>query len=767
MNTNKMPEKRKVHILPPEKLTGIKLTDPPKKAAGVKGVTTAMQHLSAEMGLFEGMKLMTKINQVDGIDCPGCAWPDPKDRSSLAEYCENGAKAVAEEATRKRVDADFFARHSVEALSSWSDYEIGKAGRITEPFYLPAGKSHYQPISWTEAFAKIADKLKGIDPDEAVFYTSGRTGNETAFLYQLLVRKYGTNNLPDCSNMCHESSGVGLSETVGIGKGSVTLEDLYEAEVILVMGQNPGTNHPRMLSALQKCKANGGKIVHINPLPEVGTEKFVDPQSPVDILTGGTKIADHFLPVRINGDVALLKLLMLGLLQAEEKKPGTVLDHHFITSLTDGYDAFIADLKATDREQALKDCGISESQIQTIVDLLARNEKIIVCWAMGLTQHKNGVDNVREVVNLLLMKGSIGKPGAGTCPVRGHSNVQGDRTMGIYEKPAAAFLDRLDQVFDMQSPREHGYDTVDAIAAMHDNKVRFFMAMGGNFISATPDSAATGRAMQNCDLTVQISTKLNRAHLVTGEEALILPCLGRTDRDERDGIVQFQTVENSMGVVHTSKGTQPPPSDALKSEVAIVCGLARTLFGPVDPVGWEALANNYDLIRDKIEAVVPGFKDFNRRVRQPHGFLLPNGARERQFNTYNGKANFTVNPLPDIDPKEARFVMMTMRTHDQYNTTIYGLDDRYRGIRNERRVVLMNADDMLDFNIAKGQLVDLESVFQGEHRRANKFHALPYSIPRGCVATYFPEANALVPLKSIARRSQTPSSKFVEVNIIT
>lgn len=761
-----MPTKRHVHILPPEKLTGIEISEPPKKAAGLGGITAAMKHLSEELGLINGMKLMAKINQVDGIDCPGCAWPDPKHRSSLGEYCENGAKAVAEEATTKRVNAAFFEQHSVEELSGWSDYEIGKAGRITEPFYLPAGESHYRPISWDEAFDKMANKLKSIDPDEAVFYTSGRTGNETAFLYQLMIRKYGTNNLPDCSNMCHESSGVGLSTTVGIGKGSVTLEDLYEAEVVLVMGQNPGTNHPRMLSALQKCKANGGKIVHINPLPEVGTEKFVDPQSPLDILKGGTKIADHFLPVRINGDVALLKLLMLGLLEAEEKNPGQVLDREFIESLTTGYESFKTDLLKTDRTQAMKDCGISNEQIQHVVELLAKNKKIIICWAMGLTQHKNGVDNVREIVNLLLMKGAIGKPGAGTCPVRGHSNVQGDRTMGIYEKPPAALLDNLDNVFGIQSPRKDGYDTVEAIEAMHADKVRFFMAMGGNFISATPDSELTGKAMQNVDLTVQISTKLNRAHLVTGNEALILPCLGRTDRDEQESGVQFQTVENSMGIVHTSRGTQQPPSGELKSEVVIVCALARKLFGSDDSIPWEDFTANYDLIRDKIEAVIPGFDNYNERVRKPHGFALPNGSRDRNFNTPDGKAHFSVNELPEVDPKEAEFIMMTIRTHDQYNTTIYGLDDRYRGIRNERRVVLMNEQDMKDRGIKKGDLVDLESVFRGERRTAKKFHALPYSIPRKCLATYFPETNALVPLQSKAKGSNTPSSKFVEVNLI-
>jgi molybdopterin-dependent oxidoreductase alpha subunit len=758
--------KRKVQILPPEKLTGLKTTALPEKAAGILGVTTALKHLSDELGLLEGLKLMSKINQVDGIDCPGCAWPDPEHRSFLGEYCENGAKAIAEEATDSRVDAAFFAKYSVEELSSWSDFEIGKAGRITEPFHLPEGESFYRPISWEGAFKKIATKLKSINPNEAAFYTSGRTGNETAFLYQLMVRKYGTNNLPDCSNMCHESSGVGLSETVGIGKGSVKLEDIYEAAVILVIGQNPGTNHPRMLSALQKCKANGGKIVQINPLPEVGTGQFVDPQSPIDILKGGTKIADHFLQVRINGDVALLKLLMLELLKLEETHPGKVLDKEFITNKTLGFNEFKADLLKTDVNQALKDCGIPMVDIQTVAKLLAHNQKIIVCWAMGLTQHKNGVENVREIVNLLLMKGAIGKPGAGTCPVRGHSNVQGDRTMGIFEKPSESFLAKLDAATNITSPRVHGYDTVEVIQAMHENKVRFFMAMGGNFISATPDSEKTGEAMQNVDLTVQISTKLNRAHLVTGSEALILPCLGRTELDIQNGEVQFQTVENSMGVVHTSKGTRTPISPDLKSEVAIVCEIARHLFGDDDFLNWKEFSNDYNIIRDLIEKSIVGFDDFNNRVRHPHGFYLPNGSRDGNFTTLSGKAHFSVNELPVVDPVSADFIMMTIRTHDQFNTTIYGLDDRYRGFKGERRVVLMNEEDMREHGFLSQELVDLESVFEGERRKVCQFHVLPYSIPRKSIATYFPETNALVPLKSVAKGSNTPTSKFVEVNVL-
>ncbi len=761
-----MSEQRKIALLPPEKLTGLKRVPIPKKAAGLKAVGSALKHLSDELGLFDGLRLMTKVNQVNGVDCPGCAWPDPEHRAKLFEYCENGAKAIAEEATTKRVNAAFFKKYSVETLSTWSDYEIGKAGRITEPFILKPGSVHYEPLTWDDAFNLIAERLKTTDPDRAVFYTSGRTGNETAFLYQLLVRKYGTNNLPDCSNMCHESSGVGLTETLGIGKGSVTLEDLYEAEVVLVIGQNPGTNHPRMLSALQRCKKNGGVIIHINPLPEVGTEKFVDPQSPLQVLTGGAKIADHFLQVRINGDIALLKLFMLGLLDAEERTPGKVLDREFILQHTTGFDAFRNALRSTDAKQAEHDCGISFNALKPIINLLAEKRKIIACWAMGITQHRNGVDNVKEIVNLLALKGSIGKPGSGVCPVRGHSNVQGDRTMGIYEKPAAEFLDQLDRVFGIQCPRKHGYDTVETITAMDQQKVDVFFAMGGNFISATPDSAFTAKAIRNCGLTVQVSTKLNRSHLNTGETAIILPCLSRTDADVKQGEYQFQTVENSMGIVHTSMGKRKPPSSLLLSETEIVCRLAMALFDNDDRINWNGFSQHYDLIRNAIEEVIPGFENFNERVRQKGGFYLPNGVKQRNFQTESGKAQFSVVRLPQVSHPEATFVMMTIRSHDQYNTTIYGLDDRYRGIKNERRIVLMNPIDMNRLKLSDGALVDLESVFNGQRRRVNQFVAIAYSIPEGNIATYFPEANALVPIDNVAEESNTPASKFVPVNVL-
>lgn len=759
--------KRKVRIVPPEVFSdNFKLVDRKEKAVGVPAITSAMHFLSEEMGLVKGLKVISKMNQKGGFDCPGCAWPDPDDhRSALGEYCENGAKALAEEGTNQRVDPNFFAKFSVEEMSEWDDYKIGKSGRLTHPMILKEGKSHYEPITWDAAFSYIAEQLKNLThADEAVFYTSGRTSNEAAFLYQLFAKQLGTNNLPDCSNMCHESSGSGLSQTVGIGKGSVTLEDLHKADVIIVMGQNPGTNHPRMLSALEACKKNGGKIVTINPIPEAGNHIFVDPQSPLSILKGGTQLTDLFLQVSINGDIAVLKSVMKLLLEKEKVNPGKVFDQAFISAQTEGYSALIEHLEQQNLDALIEQTGVSRSQIEQLAEMLVPTQKIVICWAMGLTQHENGVENIREVVNLLLLKGAIGIEGAGTCPVRGHSNVQGDRTMGIYEKPSSSFLDALDQHFKISSPREHGYDVVEAIKAMKDGKVKIFMGMGGNFISATPDSQLTGEAIQNCDLTIQVSTKLNRAHLVTGKEAIILPCLARSEKDLQEGNAQFVSVENSMGIVHSSQGSSDPAAVDLKSEVAIVCGLADARFGS-DPIKWSSYPKNYDSIRDEIAACIPGFENFNQKVRIKKGFYLPNGARERNFTTHNGKANFSINPAPNNEIPAHHFVMMTIRTHDQYNTTIYGMDDRYRGILNERRVVLMHPDDMKQEGLKKFDIVDLHSKWKEEVRTARNFKVVPYDIARGCTATYFPETNVLVPIHSVAKISNTPVSKFVVIEI--
>ncbi len=760
--------KRDIQIIPPATFENLSLTKRKKKAAGIPAVLVSLEHLQKETGIYEGVKRLNQMNQKGGWDCAGCAWPDPDGhRSSLGEYCENGAKALAEEATLARVDPAFLAKHSVEEMSRWTDFKIGKSGRITQPMYLPAGSSHYQAISWEAAYQKMADKLKSLDsPDEAVFYTSGRTSNEAAFMYQVMVKQFGTNNMPDCSNMCHEPTSKGLSDTVGIGKGSVTLQDLHEAELIVVMGQNPGTNHPRMLSALELCKKNGGKIVSVNPLPETGLECFVDPQNPISILKRGTTIADQHLQVRINGDIALLKAAMILMLEAENENPGTVLDWPFLQEHCEGYEALIKHLENADFDEAVAQSGVQRHEIKRFARLLMNNKKIIICWAMGLTQHENGTHNVQEIVNVLLLRGSIGLPGSGTCPVRGHSNVQGDRTVGVWEAPPEKLLAALDKHFGINCPRPHGYSAIEAVEAMRDGKVRFFMGMGGNFVSATSDSQVTGEGMQHCELTVHVSTKLNRSHLITGDEALILPCIARSERDVQASGPQFVSVENSTGVVHSSEGTFDKASEHLMSEPAIVGNLAQAIFGEQSPIDWQAMVDNYDVVREHIEACIDGFDQYNERVRQPAGFYLPNGARERRFDTPSKKAILTVNPLPNRQVQAGHFIMMTIRSHDQYNTTIYGLDDRYRGIRDERRVVFMHEEDMKAKGLKNTEVVHLISHYKGEQRRAENFKVVAYDITRGCIGTYFPETNALVPLTSRDPEVKIPSSKFIEVEVV-
>lgn len=752
--------------LTPEAFTGIEVGEAAEKAVGLPAVTSTIGQIAKWMNPSDAVATMFKINQKGGFDCPGCAWPDPDDeRSALGEYCENGMKAIAEEATKKKIDRAFFEKYSIVELSNWSDYQIGKSGRLTEPMLLKEGATHYESISWEAAFQLIASELNSLShPDEALFYTSGRASNEAAFLYQLFVRQFGTNNLPDCSNMCHESSGKGLGATLGLGKGSVTLEDIYEAELILVIGQNPGTNHPRMLSALEKCKQNGGKIIAINPLPEAGLMHFTNPQSVSKMLTGGTKLADLFLQCKINSDVALLKAIMYLMWQAENEGK-KVFDWEFINSKTTDFQEFIEDLKLQNYQELVAKTGVEESLIREAANWCIEKNKIIICWAMGVTQHKNAVGNIQEIVNLLLLKGSIGKQGAGTCPVRGHSNVQGDRTMGIWEEPKPEFLDKLKEVFDFEPPRKNGYHTVTAIEAMHKGQAKVFFALGGNFLSATPDTAYTAEALQRSNLTVHVSTKLNRSHLITGKKALILPCLGRTDKDIQANGEQFVTCENSMGVVHSSKGVLTPPSKHLLSEIAIICNLAHYTLGAKSKVKWLELMQNYDLIRDLIEKVIPGFENFNQKVRQPEGFYLPNPPREQRFSTSDGKAHFTVNQAPNWNLQQGEYMMMTIRSHDQFNTTIYGLDDRYRGIYNERRVVIMNEKDMEKEGLKILDVVDLVSNFNGVQREANHFLVVSFDIPRGDIATYFPEANTLIPIDSYADKSHTPTSKSVVVRL--
>ncbi len=752
----------------PADLTGnIKIKEPYTVAAGMEAVYESGKQVFHEMNVGRGLKGLLAMNQKLGFDCPSCAWPDPDDeRSGIAEYCENGAKAFADEATTKSLRPDFFAKHSVQELSELDDYNIGKNGRIAQPMYLPPNATHYQPISWDDAFILLAKHLNSLaSPDEAIFYTSGRASNEAAYVYQLFAKEYGTNNLPDCSNMCHESTGSALSEVLGIGKGSVKLEDFYEAEVIIIVGQNPGTNHPRMLTALQKGKTNGATIISINPLPEAGLMGFSNPQKVKGILHIDTKLTDIFLQVKLNGDQALFKALIYLLLKEEENDPGKIFDHEFINKYTSGYDALITEVKKHDVDKLLNVAGITLQKAQEVIDVLKQKSKIIICWAMGITQHKNGVDAIKEIVNLLLLKGSIGKPGAGTCPVRGHSNVQGDRTVGIWEKPKPALTKKIKEVYGFDAPEKEGFDVVNSIKAMHNGNARLFFALGGNFLSATPDTNFTAQGLRQCNLTVHVSTKLNRSHLVHGKEALILPCLGRSDKDEHDGITQFVSCENSTGVVQMSKGILKPISGDLLSEPVIICKIAKATLGERSVINWDRFIKDYDTIRDDIEKVIPGFEKYNERVRHKSGFYLPNGARIREFHTPDNKAHFTTTALYVPAIKEDELIMMTIRSHDQFNTTIYGYDDRYRGVYNERRVVFMNEKDITKLHLKNGDVVDLYNNADGTERVAHKFLIVQYDIPEQCVATYFPEANVLVPIKSVADISNQPASKSVIVKV--
>ena len=743
---------------PPDK-NPLKIKKKKMLAAGIPAFTSSMKHGIQNMGLARSVKTLTMVNQKSGFDCPGCAWPDPEHRTQF-EFCENGAKAVADEAMKATVTPEFFSRHSVEQLAEKSDMWLNKQGRLAHPMILKKGASHYTPLSWDDAFEHIATKIKSMDnPDRSVFYTSGRTSNEAAFLYQAMVRSIGTNNLPDCSNMCHESSGKGLVPTIGIGKGTVHLEDFNHADVIMVIGQNPGTNHPRMLTALRDAKMKGSTIIHINPLPETGLERFKHPQDYMKLNFSTTKLADYHLSVRIGGDAALMK----GFIKVHSEFGG--LDQAFIDDQTEGFTSMLDKARSIDWHTIERDSGIDREQIEEVGRVLSKSKATIACWAMGLTQQPNGVSVIQEVVNLLLMGGHVGRPGAGFCPVRGHSNVQGDRTVGIWEAAPVSFIKKMEQGLNIPIPKEHGYDVVNAIHAMRDGKVDVFFCMGGNFISATPDTFATADGLRKVGLTVQVSTKLNRSHLVTGDEAIILPCLGRTEIDVQRSGEQFVTVENSMGIVHQSRGGLHPASQHLRSEPWIVSNLSSHLFDD-SPLNWLELSDNYDSIRDLMEISLNGFHDYNTRVRQENGFLLPNPPRDsRSFDTPSGKAQFTTHDLPNVSIPSDRFVMMTIRSHDQYNTTIYDVHDRYRGISGNRRIVLMNALDMAERGWKNRQIVSISSHFNGEVRTSTDWIVVAYEIPRQNVATYFPEANSLVPLNSTARISNTPTSKWIEVSL--
>ncbi|MBJ24129.1 MAG: hypothetical protein CMB64_05600 [Euryarchaeota archaeon] len=754
---------RRVSKTPPLEKRPPLLTNPSKSAAGLPAIISTINHGFTKSGIVGSIKTLSRVNRYHGFDCPGCAWPDPDDHRTIAEFCENGAKAVADEATKKRINSDFFSQNSVIELSQNSDQWLNDQGRLTEPMVLEEGEDHYKSITWDDAFQLISDELSKLeDPNQAIFYTSGRTSNEAAFLWQMLARKFGTNNLPDCSNMCHESSGVALTDSIGIGKGTVTLDDFNKADLILVVGQNPGTNHPRMLTALRDAKRGGGSVISINPLIETGMRKFKHPQNPLEILGSGTEIADDHFQININSDQALFYGINSHLIENE------MIDNDFISQYTHGYENFRKSFDGINWKEIETSTGIDESRIRGLAEIVGKAKSVIICWAMGITQHRNSVPTIQEMVNTLLLGGNIGRPGAGVCPVRGHSNVQGDRTVGINHKPSDTFISRLELSTGIKTPKKHGFDAVEAVQAMISGESKVFLSMGGNFLSAMSDTNLVSDALENCELTVQISTKLNRSHLVTGRKALILPCLGRTEIDKSPLGIQFVSVENSMGIVHSSQGRNKPASESLLSEPSIVCNLGEKMDLNIgdSKIKWNQLSENYDLIRDLIEETIPGFNDYNNRVRIKEGFYLPNPPKDnRIFNTDSGLANFRCNKLDLISADINEFIMMTIRSHDQYNTTVYSPSDRYRGIKGGRRIIFMNSDDIESSNLDSNSTVDITSLFKGKERTSKSWHLVPYDIPPGNVATYFPEANELIPLESVAIGSNTPTSKSVRVKI--
>lgn len=747
-------------------------------AGGWGALRSVTGHWLGSDNALKNIRTLLKTNQHGGFDCPGCAWGESAEAGPI-KFCENGAKAVNWEATKRRVDASFFARYSVSQLREQSDYWLEYQGRLTEPLHYDRASDHYRPISWDDAFALIAAQLKRLDdPNQAEFYTSGRASNEAAYLYQLFVRAYGSNNFPDCSNLCHEASGVALGQSIGVGKGTVSFEDFEHADAIFVLGQNPGTNHPRMLEPLRAAVKRGARVVVVNPLKERGLERFQNPQNALEMLSNQDRATStaYFRP-NLGGDMALIRGMVKYLWQwerdAQSMQQPALFDHAFITQHTHGLDAYLAIVDATQWEQIEAQSGLSRSEIEQAAHLYADAERVIICWAMGITQHQHSVATIQEISNLALLRGNIGKPGAGLCPVRGHSNVQGDRTMGINEKPTKAFLDALERHFGFAVPRQPGHNAVAAINAMLTGQAKVFIGLGGNFAQATPDSARTHQALQNCELTVQISTKLNRSHLTCGREALILPCLGRTDIDRQAGGPQAVTVEDSFSMVHASHGQLEPLSALMRSEPAIIAGIAAATLGP-NPVDWTWLIEDYARIRQLIAATVPGFTDFESRLTQAGGFYLGNAASRRQWKTPEGKAAFCAHVLPDeLLPQQIRslgvtpdLILQSLRSHDQYNTTIYGLEDRYRGVKGMRDVIFVNAQDIRRLGYEPGQKVDLVSLWNdGIERRVKGMTLLPYDTPLGQAAAYYPETNPLVPLESYGEGSHTPTSKFIAIRL--
>jgi molybdopterin-dependent oxidoreductase alpha subunit len=746
-----------------------------EEAAGIPAIWNTMLYGIGEMDPIRAPKAFLKINQVTGFDCQSCAWPSPDNKRKIFEFCENGAKAVSDESTKKRIGPEFFAKYSIAELAGKSDYWLNQQGRLTSPMVRHANATHYQPITWSDAFAMIAQELNGLDsPDQASFYTSGKTTNEPAFLLQLFARQFGTNNLPDCSNMCHESSGVAMGEALGVGKGTATLEDMESTELIFIFGNNPGTNHPRMLTSLQKAKDQGAKIIAVNPLPEVSLMRVTNPnpqdyanplELPIALLGKGHALADLYLPVRVNGDVAAIKGILKDLFERERGGQVSQIDREFIQTFTEGFEALLADVEATSWQEIEENSGLSRNQLRVAADMYAASKKTIIAWCLGVTQQRNGVDNVSMIVNLLLVGGHIGRPGAGTVCVRGHSNVQGDRTMGVWERPPQGFLDVLGKEFNFEPPRKWGYDTVETLHAMFDGDVKVFFSISGNFLSNTPDTVYSAQALQRCNLTTHVSTKLNRAHLITGKRALILPCLGRTEEDIQATGRQFLTIEDSMGIINPTQGFFPPASPELMSDVAIIANLAVATLGSRTTTKWLGFAADYNLIRDAISRLIPGFENFNARLAKEKFFYLPNAARQRNFKTSSGKAKLTVCPIPKHDLKPDEFLLTTIRSHDQFNSTIYGLNDRYRGVFEGRRVLFLNPLDMEARNLRAGQIVDIYSHFEGEVRKAPRFAIVPYAIARRSAAAYYPEANVLVPIRSVAAKSNQPAFKCVRITL--
>ncbi|MGO2204810.1 FdhF/YdeP family oxidoreductase [Pseudomonas helleri] len=750
---------------------------PYKGPAGGWGalISVAQAWLTSDNAL-KNLRMMLKTNQNGGFDCPGCAWGDSPE-SGMVKFCENGAKAVNWEATKRRVDAAFFAKYSVSALLEQSDYWLEYQGRLTEPMRYNAETDHYEPISWDAANSVIARHLLNLSsPNEAEFYTSGRASNEAAYLYQLFVRAFGTNNFPDCSNMCHEASGVALAQSIGVGKGTVTFDDFEHADAIFVLGQNPGTNHPRMLEPLREAVKRGAQVVCVNPLKERGLERFQHPQHPLEMLTNGDRPTNTaYLRPALGGDMALLRGMAKFLLQWERDAQAAgepaVFDHAFLNEHTSGILDYISSLDDTSWEHIVEQSGLTLVDIERAARMYLKGKNVIMCWAMGITQHRHSVQTIQEIANLMLLRGNIGRPGAGLCPVRGHSNVQGDRTMGINERPPVAFLDALERRFNFKVPRENGHNVVEAIHAMLEGRAKVFIGLGGNFAQATPDSPRTAEALRNCDLTVQISTKLNRSHLMHGKEALILPCLGRTDIDHQAEGPQAVTVEDSFSMVHASNGQLKALSNQMRSEPAIIAGIAAATLG-TQPIDWNWIVADYGRIRELIADTIPGFKDFNTRIQNPGGFYLGNSAGARQWNTPTQRANFRINALPQdlIDARTRAtgklpdLILQSMRSHDQYNTTIYGLDDRYRGVKGQRDVLFVNEADIIRLGFKPGQKVDIVSIWDDQHeRRVKNFTLLAFDIPAGQAAAYYPEVNPLVPLESTGDGSHTPTSKFVAI----